>query len=1491
MSSRWPVLLLLGLAIHLSAVQLESPLPFTGGGIVADPEREVVYVIDRDEPAILALSTETGRPVARGRLRHAEAGRMAVTADGRSLVVALPGMEALQRLALPGLVDEGLVPLGFVPGDIAAAAAGGVLVVADDIEFSLRRIDPITGVMLGFSSRSVPPGMMLSSGGATTAALERWPRPGVPGAYRFATTGTDPELIAELDAQPNAPQDLADGGDVLYIADAGEPELLALFDDGRREAWSAGVEGVPMAVALDRSHGLVWAGWWQGWWTDGLVAAFAADGTLVEAFASGAILERGIAVTPAGRVVYLTQVGTIGAIGLPELDPSGWPQAVASADPEIGAPPLQVRLDGTGSTGAAAFTWMLPGGATATGAIVETALRGHGGLPVTLEVVDGAGLRDWATVTVVVNTPPVAPDATLTTAEEEPIQLAPRGSDADGDPVMTELLSWPTSGDLVWHGDATWTYVPRPGFSGEARLTYRVSDPWVQSAPGTVRILVTPVDDPPIAQDRSLVVVRDEPTPLRLAATDEDSTRLRFAIVEQPRHGRLERSAEGSYVYHPRPNHPGTDRLRFTARDASSTSAPATVSITVVAPDRVGDAWTTLGNGAAHTGHQPVSGTAIGAFARAWSRTFDGQAAQPAIAGGRLFTTVAGGQDGRRRLVALAAADGGEIWSLELSQAHALSAPTIDRGRVYVQRNNHQTDSQVLAFDPHGRAVWSAPYEEQWQWHYAPTPGTDGVYVQGGYEGGFLGFRRSNGRRLFQVGPGGLHDPAAPSLAGATLVIRVGAQFTVRDRLTGAQLWQLDLGPSPIPSQVPVIAGQLALLTDIDPASRELTVTAVDLARRTIAWRTATGETSWRARQLPATDGTMAVVPVDAGLVALDLRDGARRGLHRTAGRPLGTQPLVTDDRRFVSTEAGVEIFAADAWYPRQTLPVRGELALARGTLYVSGHEDWTVSAWRIVGGNRPPVFAPAPVATTEDTPVTIALTAQDPEGASLTWSLARGPARGTLLGEPPALVYVPGPDVHGEDVLAVTVSDGELQTTAEVRVVVAPVNDAPLAHDRRVVVRVDTELALPGLASDVDGDTLTLRLTEAPLHGTVRFAGADAWYLPEAGFDGVDAFAFVADDGALTSTPGRVSLVVERPVEGSWSGAGGGAGRTGHVPTTGLGPFEAAWRVDLFAGQIAHPAFGQGLVYLVPKGNVEEPAVVALDAITGAEVWRRAFAADLLNPPTYHDGRVYVQRLVHPATATLLALDAATGATVWETAHVAEYQEAANPTVAGDLVVVPGGSAGMTAMRVADGAVVATATGGGARIISADHGDLASGTISDWQPELVISGAEDLAERWRTELPGWIDHGIALADGRAYLIAGSTLMAFDLSTGEMVWSDDWGWMGRPAVADGTVYARTSDGIVAFSAATGERGRVYPAGSAAYYDADPQPIVAGDLLIHADTSQTWVLRRGDESGWYQVIDHGGLLGFAGRTLVVAGSDGTVSGWLLPDEPSAPVLNN
>src|ERR1043166_7145914 len=179
------------------------------------------------------------------------------------------------------------------------------------------------------------------------------------------------------------------------------------------------------------------------------------------------------------------------------------------------------------------------------------------------------------------NGAPAANALAVTTPEDTPIAITLTGSDPDGNPITCAIASGPSNGSLTGSAPSV-TYTPNLNFNGPDSFTFTVSDGSLTSAPATVTITVTAVNDPPVANPQSVLTPEDTPKAITLTGNDPDGDTLTYTIVPGPgpANGILS-GTPPNVTYTPNLNFNGSDSFQFTVSDGVFTSASATVSITV----------------------------------------------------------------------------------------------------------------------------------------------------------------------------------------------------------------------------------------------------------------------------------------------------------------------------------------------------------------------------------------------------------------------------------------------------------------------------------------------------------------------------------------------------------------------------------------------------------------------------------------------------------------------------------------------------------------------------------------------------------------------------------------------------------------------------------------------------------------------------------------------------------------------------------------------
>lgn len=173
---------------------------------------------------------------------------------------------------------------------------------------------------------------------------------------------------------------------------------------------------------------------------------------------------------------------------------------------------------------------------------------------------------------------------------------------------------------------------------------------------------------------------------------------------------------------------------------------------------------------------------------------------------------------------------------------------------------------------------------------------------------------------------------------------------------------------------------------------------------------------------------------------------------------------------------------------------------------------------------------------------------------------------------------------------------------------------------------------------------------------------------------------------------------------------------------------------------------------------------IEALNAQSGAVIWSKRLATPLHSAPVVSAGRLFAVS----DDNELFAMNAETGDVLWTYQGIVESARmltAPSPAVIDDVVIAPFASGELVALRVQNGGVL-------------------------WQDALSSSGR-------LTPLSSLNDiaAGPVVADGYVIASAQSGVMsAFDLRTGQRVWTQPAGTLGFPWIAGDFVYAITTSG-------------------------------------------------------------------------------------------------
>ncbi|HEX5718560.1 MAG TPA: Ig-like domain-containing protein [Thermoanaerobaculia bacterium] len=207
------------------------------------------------------------------------------------------------------------------------------------------------------------------------------------------------------------------------------------------------------------------------------------------------------------------------------------------------------------------------------------------------------------------------------------------------------------------------------------------------------------------------------------------------------------------------------------------------------------------------------------------------------------------------------------------------------------------------------------------------------------------------------------------------------------------------------------------------------------------------------------------------------------------------------------------------------TYTVSAEGGTDTGTVYVT-----------VFGTNDPPDAVDDSAATDEETPVVIAVKANDsdPDGDPLTVvAVGTQAANGYVdINADGTITYTPYYNFFGETVFTYTVSDGIATDTASVTVMVAPADDPPVADGDGATTNEETAVVIAVKANDYDpdGDAITVTAVTQPVNGSgtvVLNADETVTYTPNPDYHGSDGFTYTLTDSGGSTATGSVLLAV----------------------------------------------------------------------------------------------------------------------------------------------------------------------------------------------------------------------------------------------------------------------------------------------------------------------------------------------------------------------------
>lgn len=237
-----------------------------------------------------------------------------------------------------------------------------------------------------------------------------------------------------------------------------------------------------------------------------------------------------------------------------------------------------------------------------------------------------------------------------------------------------------------------------------------------------------------------------------------------------------------------------------------------------------------------------------------------------------------------------------------------------------------------------------------------------------------------------------------------------------------------------------------------------------------------------------------------------------------------------------------------------------------------------------------------------------------------------------------------------------------------------------------------------------------------------------------------------------------------------------------------------------------ATPAIAGGMIFTTGYDG----AVYAIDAETGAIVWRTKISDAIGSSPNYYDGKLYVATEFYTPSGGMSVLDARSGGVLWEDNRPKNHCHSQTGLDPDAGVFAAGSNDGNCYVWTLDG----PSFRGKFETQKPIKGPICMhdgrAIFGSWDQHIYAVDVETLEADWSYETDGICMAGAAIHDGEGIAITGSRdqyVHAIDLETGERRWRFDTGGyvLGSPVVAGDTVLSGTYDNaLYALDVAEGE---------------------------------------------------------------------------------------
>jgi subtilisin family serine protease len=183
---------------------------------------------------------------------------------------------------------------------------------------------------------------------------------------------------------------------------------------------------------------------------------------------------------------------------------------------------------------------------------------------------------------------------------------------------------------------------------------------------------------------------------------------------------------------------------------------------------------------------------------------------------------------------------------------------------------------------------------------------------------------------------------------------------------------------------------------------------------------------------------------------------------------------------------------------------------------------------------DEPPVFAtPSPYTVGENQLEVGSISASDPEGGAITYSLGGNDSASLEISATGVISFSTAPNYEVKNAYSTEVNayDGVNTAVQAITIQITDANDAPVAtagsYDLNLMPQSQTSKTLSLVASDEDGDALTYTLVSTGSYGTASLTGNTITYQTSSSTQSsqTESFSFKVNDGKVDSSEASISI------------------------------------------------------------------------------------------------------------------------------------------------------------------------------------------------------------------------------------------------------------------------------------------------------------------------------------------------------------------------------